>query len=219
MNSIESLREDIEKLQTHKNNGQGYITGFHRCKKEALKVIDNLEHLGKPEIPYNIAELIEEYEKDYKSSWEDIIEFVKETRGESEETEVKKQELIKNIEFLVRETSQQFPHEEMVELPDVLRIVNQLDEPEPENITLQDVTEKLWELPLHNRKFWLERLNNEFQEGYIVPLSLKTTDGEEQYLTYSGSYFASRRNKNLQQTFDTLEEIPEFYRDLAERVL
>ena len=42
---------------------------------------------------------------------------------------------------------------------------------------------------------------------------------EEQYLTYNGSYFASRRNKYLQQTFDTLEEIPEFYRDLAERVL
>lgn len=59
MNSIESLREDIEKLQTHKNNGQGYIAGFHRCKKEALKVIDNLEHLGKPEIPDYVAEWIE----------------------------------------------------------------------------------------------------------------------------------------------------------------
>ena len=97
--------------------------------------------------------------------------------------------------------------------------VNQLDEPVPKNITLQDVTDKLWELPLNNRKLWLARLNDEFQEGYIVPLGLKTTDGEEQYLTYNGSYFASRRNKYLQQTFDKLEEIPEFYRGLAERVL
>lgn len=100
-----------------------------------------------------------------------------------------------------------------------LDLINQLDEPEPKNITLQDVTDKLWELPLNNRKLWLARLNDEFQEGYIVPLGLKTTDGEKQYLTYNGSYFASRRNKYLQQTFDTLEEIPEFYRGLAERVL
>ena len=45
-----------------------------------------------------------------------------------EGTEVKKQELIKNIKSLARETSQQWPHEEMVELPDVLREINQSDE-------------------------------------------------------------------------------------------
>lgn len=101
----------------------------------------------------------------------------------------------------------------------VLEYINQLDEPEPKNITLQDVTYRLWELPSNNRKYWLEQLNDEFQEGYIVPLGLKTTDGEEQYLTLNGSYFACRRNRCLQQTFATLEEIPEFYRDLAERVL
>jgi hypothetical protein len=104
-------------------------------------------------------------------------------------------------------------------LREVLQKLGHLDEPEPKNITLQDVTDKLWELPLNNRKLWLARLNDEFQEGYVVPLGLKTTDGEEQYLTYNGSYFASRRNKYLQQTFDKLEEIPEFYRGLAERVL
>ena len=101
----------------------------------------------------------------------------------------------------------------------IYNAIEQLDKPEPKNITLQDITHKLWELPLNNRKHWLEKLNNEFQEGYIVPLGLKTTDGEEQYLTFNGSYFASRRNRGLQQTFATLEEIPEFYRDLAERVL
>lgn len=42
------------------------------------------------EEPHNIAELIEEYEKDYKGSWEHAIEFSKEMRSESEETEVKK---------------------------------------------------------------------------------------------------------------------------------
>lgn len=40
--------------------------------------------------PYSIAELIEEYEKDYKGSWEHAIEFSGEVFGESEETEVKK---------------------------------------------------------------------------------------------------------------------------------
>ena len=144
-----------------------------------------------------------------------------------EETEVKK-----NKEWAFIELGKLFPsHAEMYDCPDnitvmkcellnkVYDILSQLDEPEQPNITLQDVTDKLWELPLNNRKLWLARLNDEFQEGYIVPLGLKTTDGEEQYLTYNGSYFASRRNKYLQQTFDTLEEIPEFYRDLAERVV
>ena len=101
----------------------------------------------------------------------------------------------------------------------VYDLLDQLDKTEPISITLQDITHRLWELPLNDRKLWLARLNDEFQEGYIVPLGLKTTDGEEQYLTYNGSYFASRRNKYLQQTFATLEEIPEFYRGLAERVL
>ena len=104
-------------------------------------------------------------------------------------------------------------------MKDFVSDLKQLNEPEQPKITLQDLTDKLWELPLNNRKLWLARLNDEFQEGYIVPLGLKTTDGEEQYLTYNGSYFASRRNRCLQQTFATLEEIPEFYRDLAEGVL
>lgn len=104
-------------------------------------------------------------------------------------------------------------------ISDIKDAINQLDKPEPQNITLQDITDRLWGLSLNNRKHWLEKLNGEFQEGYIVPLDLKTTDGKEQYLTFNGSYFASRRNRSLQQTFATLEEIPEFYRDLAERVL
>ena len=135
---------------------------------------------------------------------------------------------MKNIEWLKEEMSEilltskkdgtnYFYYRDLKEK--IYNAIDQLDEPEPKNITLQDVTDKLWELPLNNRKLWLARLNDEFQEGYIVPLGLKTTDGEEQYLTYNGSYFASRRNKYLQQTFDTLEEIPEFYRGLAERVL
>lgn len=170
---------------------------------------------------HNIAELIEEYEDEeygyfnmkLSREFEKFIE-------ESEETEVKK-----DIEWVKEQMNrpiyggEQFDlgYEKAVEKFNGL--VSQLDEPEQPKITLQDVTEKLWELPLNNRKLWLERLSDEFQEGYIVPLGLKTTDGEEQYLTYNGSYFASRRNKYLQQTFDTLEEIPEFYRELAERVL
>ena len=153
--------------------------------------------------PYNIAELIKEYE--------------------SEETEVKKdiewvkEEITEILLTSKKDGTNYFYYRDLKEK--IYNAIDQLDEPEPKNITLQDVTDKLWELPLNNRTLWLARLNDEFQEGYIVPLGLKTTDGEEQYLTYNGSYFASRRNKYLQQTFDTLEEIPEFYRGLAERVL
>ena len=142
---------------------------------------------------------------------------------ESEETEVKKkQELIEKWESAIEaaEFYGKGKEERLISyMKDFVSDLNQLDESEPKNITLQDVTDKLWELPLNNRKLWLARLNDEFQEGYIVPLGLKTTDGEEQYLTLNGSYFASRRNRCLQQTFATLEEIPEFYRGLAERVL
>ena len=104
-------------------------------------------------------------------------------------------------------------------LRELFQKLGHLEETEPKNISLQDVTHRLWELPLNDRKYWLAQLNDEFQEGYIVPLGLKTTDGEEQYLTFNGSFFACRRNSHSQQTFATLEEIPEFYRDLAERML
>ena len=153
------------------------------------------------EEPYNIAELIEEYESEAEVK---NLEWLKEEIGNMPYTRLKRV----GMEGYVA-----------INKSGVFELINQLDEPEPKNITLQDVTDKLWELPLNNRKLWLARLNDEFQEGYIVPLGLKTTDGEEQYLTYNGSYFASRRNKYLQQTFDKLEEIPEFYRGLAERVL
>lgn len=185
------------------------------------------------EKPYNIAELIEEYEdsKEYKDSL--VIEYFLDKAKESVETEVKKdlewlKEEISNVEYKIEDELYKDDTgfrmtvrlEGMIDvIQEIKELINQLDEPEQPKITLQDVTDKLWELPLNNRKLWLARLNDEFQEGYIVPLDLKTTDGEEQYLTYNGSYFASRRNKHLQQTFDTLEEIPEFYRDLAERVL
>ena len=169
------------------------------------------------EEPYSIAELIEEYEE------HEFYDYVGWEYYESEETEVK------NIEWAKKQMKEiidgRMTENEMFDrgykngITNSLDILNHLDEPEQPKITLQDVADKLWELPSNNRKLWLARLNDEFQEGYIVPLGLKTTDGEEQYLTYNGSYFASRRNKYLQQTFDTLEEIPEFYRGLAERVL
>ena len=54
------------------------------------------------ENPFSIAELIEEYEKDYKGSWEHVIEFSKEMRRESEGAEVKsKQELIEKWESAI----------------------------------------------------------------------------------------------------------------------
>ena len=85
------------------------------------------------EKPYSIAELVEEYENSAEHVSHVVNEKVKalgKAWDESEETEVKKQELIKTIKYLAREASQNYPHEEMVELPDVLNAINQLDEPE-----------------------------------------------------------------------------------------
>lgn len=56
---------------------------------------------------------------------------------------------------------------------------------------------------------------------YIIPLPhLVTTDGEQQYLTHSGSFFASRRDKELRQTWkeEHLKYIPEEYRKYAVEV-
>ena len=173
------------------------------------------------EKPYNIQELIDEYESEYHIESASIVNIdVDKITGsvhqfdESEESEVKK-----NIEWLRRKVLDNKFMGHTIHIDVLFELMDQLDEPEPKNISLQDVTHRLWGLALNDRKYWLEKLNDEFQEGYVVPLGLKTTDGKEQYLTLSGSYFACRRNEHLQQTFSTLEEIPEFYRDLAVKVI
>ena len=59
------------------------------------------------------------------------------------------------------------------------------------------------------------------EERYIIPLPhLVTTDGEQQYLTHNGSFFASRRDKELRQTWkeEHLKYIPEEYRKYAVEV-
>ena len=61
----------------------------------------------------------------------------------------------------------------------------------------------------------------EEEKRYIIPLPhLVTTDGEQQYLTHSGSFFASRRDKKLRQTWkeEHLKYIPEEYRKYAVEV-
>lgn len=174
-----------------------YVGGTKRIDSELFHFIQ-----WEDKEPYHIQGLIDEYE--------------------SEETEVSfKEKLKQEVDKIVMVTESYggFTVEKEVDVVELFELIDRLDEPESKNISLQDVTQRLWELPSNNRKDWLEQLNNEFQEGYIVPLGLKTTDGEEQYLTLNGSYFACRRNRDLQQTFATLEEIPEFYRELAERVL
>lgn len=58
----------------------------------------------------------------------------------------------------------------------------------------------------------------EDEKRYIIPLPhLITTDGEQQYLTHSGDFFACRRNKGLRQTWKEkdLIHIPEEYRGFA----
>lgn len=61
----------------------------------------------------------------------------------------------------------------------------------------------------------------EKEKRYIVPLPhLVTTDGEQQYLTHNGGFFASRRDKELRQTWkeEHLKHIPEEYRKYAVEV-
>lgn len=64
-------------------------------------------------------------------------------------------------------------------------------------------------------------LEREDEKRYIIPLPhLVTTDGEQQYLTHNGSFFASRRDKELRQTWkeEHLKYIPEEYRKYAVEV-
>lgn len=59
------------------------------------------------------------------------------------------------------------------------------------------------------------------EKRYIIPLPrLVTTDGEQQFLTHKGSFFASRRDKTLRQTWKEkdLIHIPEEYRKYAVEV-
>lgn len=101
--------------------------------------------------PYEIAELIEEYE--------------------SKEKEVKKREMIANIKSLAREVSQEWPHEEMVELPDVLKEIDQLDESE---VLSQDKkSEDLVNHPDHYNQGGIETLD-------IIKMSLT----KEEYKGY-----------------------------------
>ena len=61
----------------------------------------------------------------------------------------------------------------------------------------------------------------EEEKRYIIPLPhLVTTDGEQQYLTHNGSFFASRRDKELRQTWreEHLKYVPEEYRKYAVEV-
>lgn len=74
-------------------------------------------------------------------------------------------------------------------------------------------------LALYARTPLVER---EEEKRYIVPLpDLTTTDGEQQYLTKKGGYFfASRRNKDLRQTWkeEDLCFVPDQYREYAVEV-
>lgn len=56
------------------------------------------------------------------------------------------------------------------------------------------------------------------EKRYIIPLPhLTTSDGEQQYLSHQGTFFASRRDKTLRQTWKEkdLIHIPEEYRGFA----
>lgn len=68
-------------------------------------------------------------------------------------------------------------------------------------------------------RFEVLRNAKKVEKRYIVPLpKLKTSDGEQQYLTHAdNTFFASRRNKDLRQTWKekNLKYIPNEYRKYA----
>ncbi len=85
------------------------------------------------ESPYNIQELIKEYEKDYKGSWEHAIEFSKEMRRESEGTEVSfKEKLKQEVEKIMTVTEYDggWTVKKKVDVVKLFDLINQLDEPE-----------------------------------------------------------------------------------------
>lgn len=60
--------------------------------------------------------------------------------------------------------------------------------------------------------------DRKYEKRYIIPLpGLITTDGAQQYLTKNVSFFASRRDKRLKQTWkeEHLKFVPEIYRKYA----
>lgn len=64
--------------------------------------------------------------------------------------------------------------------------------------------------------------DREDEKRYIVPLPyLVTSDGKQQFLTHKGSFFASRRDKTLRQTWKEkdLIHIPEEYRKFAVEIV
>ena len=85
-------RDEDGMLYAHRTNPRRYtngcwVSGYLKVevKKDLFQFIQ-----WEDEEPYLIAELIKEYEEDYKGSWEHAIEFSREVFGESEETEAKK---------------------------------------------------------------------------------------------------------------------------------
>lgn len=79
----------------------------------------------------------------------------------------------------------------------------------------QEILKALYELSKTSIK------ERQEEKRYIIPLpDLVTTDGEQQYLTHKGSFFASRRDKKLRQTWKEkhLKYVPEEYRKYAVEV-
>lgn len=75
---------------------------------------------------------------------------------------------------------------------------------------LFDILVEFAKTPLEDRKD---------EKRFIIPLpELVTTDGKQQYLTTNGSFFASRRDKDLRQIWreEHLKYVPEIYRQFAE---
>lgn len=181
------------------------------------------------ENPFSIAELIEEYEKDYKGSWEHVIEFSKELRRESEGTEVKKDKkgLVK---YLEKEISNFKPGQMIYDyLTFILNQVNQLDELETLSIDKEQLVERIENyIPLHDKTVGdvvdgileivkqlpeTEVLSLDWIDGHKEGIAWSNTDTDTSEVTY---YIKEEDLQNLLVPKREKPVIPQFVADYIE---
>ena len=122
------------------------------------------------EEPYNIAELIEEYEVDYLGSWEHAVEFSEEIRKESEETEVKEdlKEAILGIE-VTQFDGQKADLEELLNPEELEKIISDWM---PEVLSQEWIDENSFEADNWNEVVHVDKLQNLLvpkQELPVIP--------------------------------------------------
>lgn len=119
---------------------------------------------------------------------------------------------------------------EVITIPRLYHLVNQMDDDaEPTVYNIAGILNDYHLTGVLSEECAIELIGKELHTYYgtkppefIIPIpKLKTSDGKQQYLTFDyefETYFASRLNGKLKQTFTVkeLSEVPEMYRANAQ---